>query len=82
MGETITINYALAGLSAQDGRWKVHHDVFKATGKNAVSIDVEGMILDLRARKPVPPTAELLETFSLIPRHTDFEVLAELRRMK
>lgn len=82
MGETITISYALMGLSAQGGHWKVHHDVFKSNGKKAVSIDVEGMILDLRTRKPVLPTAELFETFSLIPRHADFEVLPEMRRMK
>jgi len=82
MGETITITYALTGLSAQGRRWKVHHDVLKSNGKKAVNVDVEGMILDLTSRKPVPPTTELLQTFSLIPRNADFEVLPEMRRMK
>ena len=82
LGETITITYALTGLSAQGRRWKVHHDVLKFNKKKAVSIDLEGMILDLATRKPIPPTTELFQTFHLIPRNADFEVLSEMRRMK
>ncbi len=82
MGETLSINFALAGLSAQGGRWKVHHDILKSNGKRAVTLELEGMILDLATRKSTLPTAELLETFHLIPRTAEFEVLPELRRMK
>ena len=77
MGETITITYSLSGLSAGGARWKVHHDFIKANGKKAVSLDLEGAILDLAARKPVPPTTELLQTFNLVPRATDFGILSE-----
>jgi len=82
MGETVTINFALAGLSAQGGRWKVHHDILKSNGKRAVTLELEGMILDLVTRKSTLPTLELLETFHLIPRTAEFDVLPELRRMK
>jgi len=82
MGETVTITYAITGLSPQGVRWKVHHDVLKSNGKKAVSIDLEGTLLDLTTRKPVPPTPELMQTFNLIPRAPDFEVLPELRRIK
>lgn len=82
MGEIVTITFALAGLSTQGGRWKVRHDVLKANGKKAVSLELEGVILDLATRKSTLPTPELLETFHLIPRTADFEVLPELRRMK
>jgi len=82
MGETVTITYVLAGLSPQGARWKVHHDVLKANRKKAVSIDLEGTILDLVTRKPVRPMSELLETFQLIPRSTDFEVLSDIRWLK
>ena len=82
MGETVTINFALTGLSAQGGRWKVHHDILKSNGKRAVTLELEGMILDLATRNSTIPTAELLETFHLIPRTAEFEVLPELRRMK
>lgn len=82
IGETVTITYAIAGLSPQGARWKVHHDVLKSNGKKAVSIDLEGVLLDLTTRKPVLPIPELFQTFRLIPRTADFEVLPEMRRMK
>jgi acyl-CoA thioester hydrolase len=82
MGEVVTITFALAGLSTRGGRWKVRHDVLKANGKKAVSLELEGVILDLATRKATLPTPELLETFHLIPRTTDFEVMPEMRRVK
>ncbi len=80
MEETITITYALSGLSPNAGRWKVHHDVLKANGKKAVSIDLEGTILDLAARKPALPPADLLQVFDLIPRSPDFAVMSDSMR--
>lgn len=81
MGETVTITFALAGLSARGGRWKVHHDVLKSNRKKAVSLDLEGVILDLATRRATLPTPELIQAFNLIPRTSDFEVLPEMRRM-
>ena len=77
IGETVTITYVLSGLSPNGGRWKVHHDVLKSNAKKAVRIDIEGAILNLTTRKPVLPTPELLETFNLIPRSADFEILSD-----
>ena len=82
MGESVTITYALSGLSLVGTRWKVHHDVLKANGKKAVSIDLEGAILDLLSRKPALPTPELLQAYNLIQRTADFEVLSEIRWIK
>jgi acyl-CoA thioester hydrolase len=82
LGETIVITYSLSGLSPEGVRWKVHHDFIKSNRKKAVSLDIEGTILGLTARKPVPPTHELLQTFNLIPRSTDFEILSETRWIK
>ena len=82
MGETVTITYALSGLSPQGGRWKVHHDILKSSGKKAVSIDLEGAILNLATRKPALPTPDLFQTFNLIPRAAGFEVLSEIRWTK
>jgi acyl-CoA thioester hydrolase len=79
MGETITIGFCLAGISPQGSRWKVHHDVLKANAKKAVSIDIEGAMLELSSRKPVAPGPELLQTFNLVPRTKDFETLSEMR---
>lgn len=82
MGETVTITYVMSGLSPSGARWKVHHDILKSGGKKAVSIDLEGAILDLAARKPALPSPELLQTFQLIPRSTYFVILPEMRRLK
>jgi acyl-CoA thioester hydrolase len=81
MGETVTITYVLSGLSPSGARWKVHHDVLKSNGKKAVSLEIEGTILNLTSRRPALPTPELLQTFNLIPRASDFEILPELRRI-
>jgi len=82
MGETVTITYTLMGMSPSGVRWRVHHDVLKENGKKAVTLDLEGTILDLSSRRPVAPTLELLQTFHLIPRPSDFETLPETRRLK
>ena len=82
LGETVTINFTLTGLSSQGMFWKVHHDIFKSNGKKAVSIDMEGTILDLTTRKPVASNEDLMRVFQLIPRSEDFEVLPEVRRVK
>lgn len=82
MGETVTVTFALAGLSAQGARWKVHHDVIKSNGKKAASIDMEGVLLDLATRQAVAPAPELLQVFHLCPRTDDFEVLPEMRRRR
>lgn len=80
LGETVTITYALSGLSASNARWKVHHEVIKSNGKKAVLIDVEGAIIDLATRRVAQPTPELVAIFNQIPRHKEFEVLPEGRR--
>ena len=82
LGETVTISYTVSGLSPQGNRWKVHHDILKSNGKKAVSLDVEGVILNLTTRKLAYPPPELFQTFNLIPRAKDFEELSESSRRK
>jgi len=82
MGETVTITYTLSGLSPSGARWKVHHDVLKSSRKKAVSIDLEGTLLNLSTRKRALPIPELLQVFNLVPRASGFEVLSEMRWMK
>ena len=78
LGETVTITYALAGLSPQGMRWKVHHEVFKSNRKKAAILDVEGVVLDLITRKSAPPDPELMQVFNTIPHTAGFEILPEL----
>ncbi len=82
LGETVTITFALAGLSPQGMSWNVRHEVFKANGKKAVSMEMEGTNLDLATRKPVAPDEELMRVFQLVPRTDDFQVLPATRRSR
>ena len=77
LGETLTITYLLTGLSEQGLRWKVRHDFLKANGKKAVTLLLEGTILDLTTRTPTLPTPEIMAVFQLVPRSPDFEVLSD-----
>lgn len=77
LGETVTITYLLTGLSASGGRWSVHHDILKSNGKKAVSLDIEGALLDLSTRKPAVPSPELRRVFELIPRAPEFTPLPD-----
>jgi acyl-CoA thioester hydrolase len=82
LGETLTITYQLAGLSEQGIRWKVRHDFLKANGKKAVTVSLEGTILNLTTRQPTIPTPEIMAVFQLVPRTSDFEQLSESRWFK
>jgi acyl-CoA thioester hydrolase len=82
LGETLTIKYLLTGLSPTGVRWKVQHDFLKASGKKAVSILLEGTILNLTTRQPTAPTPEIMAVFQLVPRGSDFEVLSDSRWFK
>ena len=82
LGETVTITYVVSGLSPQGDRWKVHHDILKSNRKKAVTLDIEGVILNLTTRKMALPSPELLQVFNLIPRAKDFEVLPETNRRR
>jgi acyl-CoA thioester hydrolase len=79
VGETISINYILAGLSPKGSHWKIHHDILKSNGKKAVIVDLDGVIMDLNTRKLIQPSPELLAVFLQIPCSSNFEELPEAR---
>jgi acyl-CoA thioester hydrolase len=79
LGETLTITYLLSGLSPSGVRWKVQHDFLKENGKKAVSLWLEGTILNLKTREPIAPTPEIMRVFQQVPRSPNFEELSESR---
>ncbi|HEX9091205.1 MAG TPA: acyl-CoA thioesterase [Anaerolineales bacterium] len=79
LGETITITYLITGLSESGIRWKVRHDFLKANGKKAVTVALEGTILNLITRQPTAPTPEIMAVFNLVPHSPDFELLPEVK---
>ncbi|SRR5579885_2035035 len=61
IGETITVTVRQANRSPDGTRWSIQHDIFKANGQKAASLQVEGAWIDLRTRTLAVPPQELLD---------------------
>ena len=73
MGEDISVNLKVAGLSANNERWKITHEIFNQENKLSAIIKVSGAWLDLTKRKLAIPPEEAKILFSSIEKTTDFE---------
>ena len=75
MGEDITIELFLEGLSDNGERFKFLHKIFREDGVLAAEIIVLGAWLDLRIRKLTPPPADMVTTFKALTKSKNFEVI-------
>lgn len=73
MGEDISVNLKLLGLSSKGERWKIQHEVFNANGKLSAVITVYGAWLDLVKRKLTVPPAKFQNIFNTVERAENFE---------
>ncbi len=73
MGEDITVNLKLSGLSKNNERWKFTHEVFNETGKLSAIIKVYGAWIDLTKRKLTIPSIETAHLFADTEKSLDFE---------
>jgi acyl-CoA thioester hydrolase len=73
LGENITVNIKLSGLSKNNERWKITHEVFNEAGKLAAVIKVYGAWLDLTKRKLTIPPKEAQKLFVTADKTEDFE---------
>ncbi len=73
MGENITVNIKLAGVSEKFERWKIVHEVFNESGKLAAIIKVYGAWIDLTQRKLTIPPKEAAVIFLNAEKSHDFE---------
>lgn len=55
LGEDITVNLKVNGLSSKGERWKIQHEVFNQAGQLSAVITVYGAWLDLVKRKLTTP---------------------------
>lgn len=78
MGEELTVDFTVLGLSADDSRFKIAHQLFKPGGKRAARLVVHGGWLDMTTRKLTTPPAPLKAIWDLIERVEPFEVLPPL----
>ena len=77
--DVVTVTYALLGMSADGARFVIENEIWNPRGERAATIRSTGGWLDLRARKLVPPPAELLALFQQAPRAPEFVELTPLR---
>lgn len=73
MGEDITVNLKVTGLSGKGERWKIQHEVFNQTGKLSAIITVYGAWLDLVKRKLTVPPVKFQEIFNEVEKTEDFK---------
>ena len=75
LGENITVNLKLQGLSESNERWKIVHEVFNEAGKLSAIIKVYGAWIDLTKRKLRIPPIETKEMFDFAEKSEDFEMI-------
>lgn len=73
LGENITVNLKLTGLSKNNERWKITHEVFNQEGKLSAIIKVYGAWIDLTKRKLTTPPLEANHLFENAEKTDDFE---------
>ncbi|RPD99082.1 thioesterase [Aureibaculum marinum] len=73
MGEDITIELFLEGLSENGERFKFLHKIYKENGVLSAEIIVLGAWLDLIKRKLTQPPADLVTTFKTLTKSENFE---------
>ncbi len=67
IGEEIRVDGQLASVSEDGSRWSIVHTIYKADGRVAATVTVDGAWLDLDRRKLTVPPAELAAEFSRLP---------------
>ena len=73
LGENITVNMKLSGLSANNERWKITHEVFNEAENLSAVIKVYGAWIDLTKRKLTGPPNETKNLFLNAEKTEDFE---------
>jgi len=73
IGEDISVNIKLSGLSENNERWKIVHEVFNEAGQLSAVIKVYGAWIDLTKRKLTFLPKEAQNLFLHAERTNDFE---------
>ena len=76
LGENISVDFKLSGLSKNGERWKITHQVFNETGELSAIIKVYGAWIDLTKRKLTTPPAAAQHLFDTAEKSEDFEEIA------
>ncbi|GAB3320583.1 thioesterase family protein [Hymenobacter humi] len=69
MGEEIRVDGQLVSAAPDGSRWTIVHTIYKADGRVAATVTVDGAWLDLDRRKLTVPPAELADAFNCLPHY-------------
>ncbi|MDD7913523.1 acyl-CoA thioesterase [Polaribacter ponticola] len=75
LGEDIIVNMKLSGISENNERWKITHEVFNEAGKLSAVIKVYGAWIDLTKRKLTTPPEEAKKLFLNTVKTDDYEII-------
>ncbi|WP_310391707.1 thioesterase family protein [Hymenobacter sp.] len=67
IGEEIRVDGRLASVSPDGSRWTIVHTLYKADGRVAATVTVDGAWLDLDRRKLTVPPPELAARLATVP---------------
>lgn len=67
IGEEIRVDGRLVSMAADGARWTILHTLYKADGRVAATVTVDGAWLDLDRRKLAVPPADLAAAFATMP---------------
>ena len=73
--ESITVTFAIAGMSEDGSRFMMRNEFSRTDGKRCTSITSGGGWLDLSARKLIAPPEALLAALNSLSRTSDFQLL-------
>ncbi len=69
IGEEIRVDSRLLSVNEDGTRWSILHTIYKADGRLAATVTVDGAWLDLEKRKLTTPPAALTAAFRALPRY-------------
>ena len=75
IGDDITVEVFLKGVSDKGERFKFRHHIFRGDGKLAAEIEVFGAWIDLSKRKLTSPPDIIQELARELTRTEDFEII-------
>ncbi len=75
VGEDISVELYVKGLSKKGERFKFDHKIFKEDGSLAAKIEIYGAWLDLKKRKLTAPPAEILKILNTLDKTENFEII-------
>lgn len=73
IGETISVNMEVEGLSKGMERWRIKHHIFNQKGDLSAEVKVYGAWIDLFKRKLIAPPTEMIQVFRGLDKSEGFQ---------